>query len=428
MTRPRFTIFSVLLASAYMGCGATPPEADVTLIQSALTGNIVISGRVTTSSGTGLGNVTVTLAGSASTSRQTTSTGAYSFGGLAAGSYSVRPTRTNCAFTPDVVNLNNLNRSVTRNFVGSGAGCAAGPPPVTPITRKYMSLIYNPIIESQGGARLIALQGWNNPDNLTTQFVADVATASHNLANYVAGPRVELDAYPVKEDGFQYTDATFMACLDNVANCHKPGQEMGFGYAIDYLAMLNSQNVCARFNAGEFDELWMFGAPFMGFWEANQAGTQAIDTNGPIVVGSTCQGRLNIFGFAYHAGVANMLHNYGHRIEGTMRNTLPNGGGVFNEFTRNDLQNPGQAQCGKTHYTPTSGFEYNYNNTRNVTSSCDDWLNYPNRTGATATINCNAWGCDERLYHIWWAQHLPHVAGVAPDGTSNNWWTYILTR
>ena len=104
---------------------------------------------------------------------------------------------------------------------------------------------------------------------------------------------------------------------------------MGFGYAIDYLAMLNSQNVCARFNAGEFDELWMFGAPFMGFWEANQAGTQAINTNGPIVVGSTCQGRLNIFGFAYHVGVANMLHDYGHRINGTLFSLLPNGGSVY---------------------------------------------------------------------------------------------------
>ena len=430
MTRSQCTIFFAVLATGYLGCGVTPPEAEDTMVvRSALTGNIVISGRVTNPSGGGLSNVTVTLAGSASTSQQTTATGAYSFGSLAAGSYSVRPTRTNCAFSPDVVNLNNLKSSVTRNFVGSGSGCVAAPPvTVTPITRKFMSLIYNPIIESQGGARLITLRGWNNPDALTTQYVADLATGSHNLANYVAGPRVELDAYPVKEDGFQYTDATFLACLDDVANCHKPGQEMGFGYAIDYVAMLNSQNVCARFNAGEFDELWMFGAPFMGFWEANQAGSQAINTNGPIVVGTTCQGRLNILGFAYHVGVANMLHDYGHRIEGTMQTLLPNGGGLFNEFTRNDLFNPGQAQCGRTHYTPTSSFEYEYNNTRNVTSSCDDWVNYPNRTGATTTISCTAWGCDERQYHIWWMQHLPHVAGVFSDGSSNNWWTYILAR
>ena len=72
MTRTQFTIFSLLLATAGAGCGAAPPEADVALVQSAVTGNIVISGRVTTSSGTGLSNVTVTLAGSASTSQQTT--------------------------------------------------------------------------------------------------------------------------------------------------------------------------------------------------------------------------------------------------------------------------------------------------------------------------------------------------------------------
>ena len=171
----------------------------------------------------------------------------------------------------------------------------------------------------------------------------------------------------------------------------------------------------------------MFGAPFMGFWESNQAGTQAVDTNGPPVVGSTCQGRLNIFGFAYHAGEENMLHDYGHRIDRGLKSMLPNPS-VMDEFTRDDLHNPGQAQCGITHYTPTSTFEYDYNNTRNVTSSCGDWLNYPNRTGATATINCSAWGCDERGYHIWRAQHLPHVAGVAADGNSNNWWTYILSR
>lgn len=433
MTRSQCTILTLLLASAYAGCGATPPPDDVTLIQGAVTGNIVISGRVTNSSGSGLGNVTVTLAGSASTSQQTTATGAYSFGALASGSYSVRPTRTNCAFSPTVANLNNLTGSATRNFVGSGSGCATGGT-VTPITRKYMTVIYNPIIESQGGARLITLQGWNNPDTLTTQFVADMAQASNNLAVYVAGPRVEMDAFPVKEDGFQYTDATYLTCLEasrqipfDKTKCHKPDQANGFGYAIDYLAMLNSNNVCARFNAGEFDELWMFGAPFMGFWEANQAGTQAVNTNGPIVLGSTCQGRLNIFGFAYHVGETNMLHDYGHRIDGVMKSLLPNPG-VMDEFMRDDLHNPGQAQCGITHYTPTSTFEYEYSNSRNVTSSCGDWLNYPNRTGATATINCSAWGCDERGYHIWRGQHLPHVAGVAPDGSSNNWWTYILSR
>ncbi len=438
-------LFSVLLAVSGVGCGVAMPEGDLTVTQGAVTGSIVISGKVATSSGTGLGGVTVTLAGSASTSQQTGPTGAYSFGGLVNGSYSVRPTKVSCAFAPTVVNFNSINSSKKQNFVGSGSGCSAsggsggasgsggagggtggGGSGVTPVTRKYMKLIYNPIIESQGGARLITLQGWNNPDTLAAGLVSGVAEGSYNLANYVQAARVELDEFPVKEDGFQYTDATFMACLANNATCHKPDQAQGFGYAIDYLVMLNRNNICARFNAGEFDELWMFGAPFMGFWEANQAGTQAINTNGPPVIGSTCQGRLNIFGFAYHAGVANTLHDYGHRVEGTMRSLLPSGSTLFDQFTRYDVANPGQSQCGRTHNPPTSQIDYEYNNPRNVTSSCDDWLNYPNRTGATTTISCSAWGCEESLFHIWWLKHLPHVAGTAADGSSNNWWTYIL--
>src|SRR4029079_17925303 len=37
--------------------------------------------------------------------------------------YSVRPEKTGCAFTPDVVNLNNQNTSVTKNFTASGSQC-----------------------------------------------------------------------------------------------------------------------------------------------------------------------------------------------------------------------------------------------------------------------------------------------------------------
>jgi hypothetical protein len=382
-------LFSVLVAMAGAGCGPTAQDDGLASVQRAVTGNIVISGKVADASGNGLGGVTVTLAGAASTSQQTGAAGTYSFGGLAAGSYSVRPTKTSCAFTPDVVNLNNLNANKTQNFVGSGSGCAVG---------------------GGGGA------------------------GGSGGAGGVGGS-VELDEYPVKEDGFQYTDATYLACLAasqqvpfDKTKCNKPDQANGFGYAIDYLSMLNKNNICTRFNNGEFDELWMFGAPFMGFWEANQAGTQAIDTNGPPVIGSTCQGRLNILGFAYHVGETNMLHDYGHRIEGTMRNLLPSGNTLFDQFTRTDHLNPGQSQCGTVHLPPTAEADYDYGNPRSVTSSCDDWLNYPNLTGATKTISCSAWSCDERLYHLWWESHLPHIAGTAADGASNNWWTYILSR
>ena len=58
MTRSQCTMLSLLLASVAVGCGVPPSGGDVTTTQSAVTGNIVISGRVTNSSGGGLSNVT----------------------------------------------------------------------------------------------------------------------------------------------------------------------------------------------------------------------------------------------------------------------------------------------------------------------------------------------------------------------------------
>jgi hypothetical protein len=301
---------------------------------------------------------------------------------------------------------------------------------LAPVSRKYLALIYNPILENRNGVRLVQYLNANSPDTLASQYVADLTTASWGIAKYTQAARVELDEYPVKEDGTQYTDETFVDCLDDPtrAACHKPDQRNGFGYAIDYGVMLQKNRICERFNNQEFDELWMFGAPFMGFWEANQAGTTAIETNGPIVTNSTCQGRLNIMGFNYQCGMSEMLEDYGHRSEGTLSRLLPNSGSLYYEYIRYDAAYPGQAQCGWMHWAPNTTFPYQWDNRAYVPSGCEDWLNYPNRTRAMTSINCDAWNCDSRQHKIWWLSHLPHATGTASDGSSNNWWSYLLIR
>ena len=69
----------------------------------------------------------VNLDGTSQAVQTTTSSGTYSFGGLHAGSYSVRPTLNGCSFLPDVVNLNNLTASAVQNFAGSGSACGGNP-------------------------------------------------------------------------------------------------------------------------------------------------------------------------------------------------------------------------------------------------------------------------------------------------------------
>ena len=99
-------------------CGGAPQNSGAT------TGSLTISGRVANAAGNPVSGVKLNLNGATQGVRTTTATGLYSFS-VNPGSYSVQPSGP-CAFTPTVVNLNNLNASRTQNFV-AGAGCVATP-------------------------------------------------------------------------------------------------------------------------------------------------------------------------------------------------------------------------------------------------------------------------------------------------------------
>jgi hypothetical protein len=122
-------VFAAMLGAAAtfaMGggaCGEAPAGGDDTqVVQSALT-TITISGKVTKTGSVGVANIPIRLNGTSQAWALTSSTGTYSFPGLATGSYSVRPEATGCTFSPDVANLNNLTANKTQDFTVSGAMC-----------------------------------------------------------------------------------------------------------------------------------------------------------------------------------------------------------------------------------------------------------------------------------------------------------------
>jgi hypothetical protein len=122
-----------------------------------------------------------------------------------------------------------------------------------------------------------------------------------------------------------------------------------------------------------------------------------------------------------------MLESFSHRVESHLerawrRYARDPERNLWHQFILYDKVAPGRAQCGNVHFAPNSERDYDWGNPRFVLSSCDNWLRFPDLSGAPRQVNCADWGNgDTRAHHLWWLLHLPRVAG-STHGVSNNWW------
>jgi hypothetical protein len=329
--------------------------------------------------------------------------------------------------------------------------------PVTPIRRRVVLLIYAPTIPEREGRRLHEVMGWQDPDVLTARFIDDVRQASHGIVQCEVVERIERDAWPRKMDGFRYDAATYLRCMRERAGFHQPD-------AVDYAAMLADADFLRKVRDDEADELWIFGFPYAGFYESCMGGAGAIWCNGPVLPNTShVARRFCVMGFSYERGVGEMLENLGHRAESIMEHVFAGvpvdvpspaqreswfarllrrlglseeperhaaavdlRSNLWKRFIRYDKTHPGAAQCGNVHFAPSSMRDYDWGNPREVMSGADDWLHYPNLTGAMRPMRTSDWGGgDIRAHHLWWMQRFPHVAGATPDGRSNNWWRAV---
>jgi hypothetical protein len=296
------------------------------------------------------------------------------------------------------------------------------PVPAPAVEPRVLVLNFDPIVQSRGSRPLHEVCGWNDPRVLTDGYVADLAECSGGYVRYRIVEWQDVDAFPVKKDGFSYTDQSYLNSLEGADSWHQPD-------AVDYHCILRDFRIPDRVERGEIDEVWLWGFPYAGFWESTMAGRGAYFCNSSPVQGIPTSRIFITMGFNYERSVGHMLESFGHRVESIMRYVYGSWEHqethAWNRFTLYDEVAPGKAGCGNVHFAPNSERDYDWGNRRVVWSTCDDWLNYPDLTGQRRQVDCEEWGGgDIRAHHRWWLRHLPHASGRS-EGKLNNWWPYV---
>lgn len=291
-----------------------------------------------------------------------------------------------------------------------------------PITRKVLMITHNPVLRTQGGRTLKEYFRWNDPDWLAQGYIDDIRECSFGYANYQIAERVVVDGYPVKRDGFRYTEQSYLEAWQR-REFHQPDD-------VDYLALVHEFKMIEKINSGAVDEVWLFGHPYGGYYESIMAGPGAFWCNAPPLAGTEhCSRRFVIMGFNFERGVGEMLEDLGHRAESILHRVFEGTHGeanLFERFTRYDKTQPGRAECGNVHFAPNSLKDYDWGNPRPVPSRCDTWYNFPDLSGSPRIVDCREWGQgDIRAHHRWWFRHFPHIRGAA-NGISWNWWEYVM--
>jgi len=289
--------------------------------------------------------------------------------------------------------------------------------------RRILSITHNPQIPTRGGQKLHEVFGWNDPQDLEGKCIQDVFDCSMGRAQFEVVRRVEVNAFPVKQDGFIYTPEGYLSRWQSRSGFHQPD-------TVDYLQILKDFEVQSQLDTGFIDEVWLFGFPYAGYYESVMGGPGAFWCNAPALSGTEHWSRKFILmGFNYERGVGEMLEALGHRAESILSKVYrgtSEGKNMWERFTRYDLSHPGRSEVGNVHFAPNSERDYDWGNRRKVLSYCDDWYQFPNFPRQSRWVNCKEWGNgDTRLHHLWWFKHFPHFDGQW-NGISQNWWNYVL--
>ncbi len=297
---------------------------------------------------------------------------------------------------------------------------------------KVIVVIYDPVLEKEGGKRLSEHVKANDPVQYSHVLVDVIRNASWGYLNYEIVDWIVVDGYPVKVDGFRYDDDSFLEVRRT---------QQWQPATISYRAVLEENKILERCRDENITDVWLWGASGMHFDEfafyvpnryARFGPTDNPWLYRPYDIPPELGHTTWVMGFNYEVGADNMIHSYTHRVESII--ALQFADGVWKPGERRDPWNvfsflemdfPGFAsQIGNCHVPPNGQGGYDYNNARDVLSNVDAWARYPDLRGTPRLVSAEEWANNQLGYQKWILEHLPKAPGATEYGY-NNWWVYI---
>lgn len=382
----------------------------------------VLLGQVlNAATGHGVGGVKVVIVGTAQ-STFTDVNGQFDFGLIAPGEYTV---------TVDAQLATCYQAGVTSATVNpdeqTQADIALGR--ADGLVVKVLGINFDPIIN---GKPLHEFKGWLSPRELSQDFAEEMSLCSGGFFRYDIVEWIDSNDIPVKDDGFQYTTATYLEAIANDAKVHRPDWA-------DYTSIIERFNLADKINSGEIDEVFLWGGPWFGFYESVMIGPEAFWINGSLPPSDSQEVKRKavLMGFNYgytsrDGSIGLMMHSLGHRSESTMVHhfgswNLDSPQHAWDMFTSYQRWSPNSTGCGNIHFPANVAHakDYDYSNTLQVKSQCEDFSNWPTSDNQSKDISAEVWNRSERGYLRWWYGHLPSHDGEH-NGMYRNWWRYII--
>src|SRR5262249_26206949 len=104
---------------------------------------------------------------------------------------------------------------------------------------KVLVINYDPVVKSESGKRLHEVGKWNVPHYLAEGYVGDLKECSGGSIRYRIVQWIDADEYPLKKDGFAYTEQEYLKCMRGTSKWHQPD-------SVDYHAIVRKYRLAER--------------------------------------------------------------------------------------------------------------------------------------------------------------------------------------